>query len=53
MHNAKDCCTYEKDRKEKSNFRAAKKGGKKTSPVKQNFAQLSEMLDKCEKALKK
>ncbi len=53
MHNTKDCCRYEKDGKEKSDFRAAKKGGKKTNPLKQNFAQLSKKLDKLEKALKK
>jgi hypothetical protein len=38
---------------EKSNFRAAKKGGKKPNPTKQSFAQLSEKLDKLEKVLKK
>jgi hypothetical protein len=37
MHNTKDWCRYEKDRKEKSAFCAAKKGGKKTNPVKENF----------------
>ncbi len=37
---------------EKSNFRAAKKGGKKPNPTKQSFAQLSEKLDKLEKVLK-
>jgi hypothetical protein len=53
MHNTKDCRGYKKDRKEKSNFCATKKGGKKTNPVKQNFAQLSKKLDKLEKALRK
>ena len=38
---------------EKFDFRAAKKGEKKPSPVKQSFAQLSEKLDKFEKAIKK
>jgi hypothetical protein len=52
-HNTKDCHRYEKDGKERSDFHAAKKGGKKTNPVKQNFAQLSEKLDKLGKALKK
>ena len=33
-------------------FVPQKKGGKKTNPVKQNFAQLSKKLDKLEKALK-
>jgi hypothetical protein len=53
MHNTRDCCRYEKDRKEKSNFCAAKKGGKKATPVNQNFTQLSKKLDKYEKVLKK
>jgi hypothetical protein len=44
-HNTKDCCRYEKDGKEKSNFSAAKKSGKKTNPVNQNFVQLSEKLE--------
>ncbi len=43
-HNTRDCCRFEKDRKEKSNFCAAKKGGKKENPVNQNFAQMSEKL---------
>jgi hypothetical protein len=53
MHNTKDCHRYEKDRKEKSNFHATKKGSKKPNPARQNFAQLSKKLDKLEKALKK
>ncbi len=44
---------YEKDGKEKSDLGAAKKGGKKTNLVKQNFVQLSKKLDKLKKALKK
>jgi hypothetical protein len=52
-HNTKDCCRYEKDRKEKSKFCAAKKGSKKANPVNQNFAQLSKKLDKLKKALEK
>jgi hypothetical protein len=52
MHNTRDCCRFEKDRKEKSNFRTAKKGGKKGNPVNHNFAQLTEKIEKLEKALK-
>ncbi len=48
-----ECCKYEKDRTEKSSFRAAKKGGKKNYPVNQNFAQLTKKIEKLEKALKK
>ncbi len=47
------CCKYEKDGTEKSSFRAAKKGRKKNYPVNQNFAQLTEKIDKLEKAMKK
>jgi hypothetical protein len=39
--------------RKKSNFRAAKKGGKKPNPAKQSFAQLSEKLDQLEKVIKK
>jgi hypothetical protein len=53
MHNTRDCCRYEKNGTEKSSFRTAKKGGKKTYPVNQNFAQLTKKIDKLEKALKK
>ncbi len=35
MHNTKDCCRYEKDRMEKSNFCTATKGGKKPNPTTQ------------------
>ena len=52
-HNTRDCRRFEKDRTEKSDFCAAKKGGKKPNPTKQSFAQLSEKLDKLEKVLKK
>ncbi len=45
--------SFEKDGKEKSNFCAAKKGGKKDNPVKSNFAQLTKKIQKLEKALKK
>jgi hypothetical protein len=52
-HNTRECCRFEKDRKEKSNFPAAKKGGNKGNPVNHNFAQLTEKIEKLEKALKK
>ena len=53
MHNSCDCRRFEKDGKEKSNFRAAKKGGYKGNPVNQNFAQLTKKIEKLKKALKK
>jgi hypothetical protein len=52
-HNTCDCHRFKKDRKEKSYFRATKKGGKKGNPVNQNFVQLTEKIQKLEKALKK
>ncbi len=52
-HNTCDCRRFEKDGKEKSDFRTAKKGGKKGNPVNQNFAQLTKKIEKLEKALKK
>jgi hypothetical protein len=52
-HNTRECCRFKKDRKEKSDFHAAKKGGKKGNPVKSNFAQLTKEIKKLEKALKK
>jgi hypothetical protein len=48
-----ECRKYEKDGTEKSSFCVAKKGGKKNYPINQNFAQLTEKIDKLEKALKK
>ncbi len=48
MHNTRDCCRFEKDRKEKSNFRAARKGGQKGNPVTHNFAQLTKKIEKLE-----
>jgi hypothetical protein len=51
-HNTCDCCRFEKDGKEKSNFQADKKGGKKGNPVNHNFAQLTKKIKKLEKALK-
>jgi hypothetical protein len=53
MHNTRDCRRFEKDGKEKSNFRAAKKSGNKSNPINQNFAQLTNKIKKLEKALKK
>ncbi len=53
MHNTCECCRFEKDGKEKSNFRSAKKGGKKNYPINHNFAQLTEKIEKLKKALKK
>jgi hypothetical protein len=53
MHNTCECHRFEKDGKEKSDFRAAKKGGKKGNPVNHNFAQLTKKIKKLEKALKK
>jgi hypothetical protein len=53
MHNTCDCRRFEKDKKKKSSFRAAKKGGYKSNPVNQNFAQLTNKIKKLEKALKK
>jgi hypothetical protein len=52
-HNTRDCHRFEKDGKEKSDFRAAKKGGKKGNPVNHNFTQLTEKIEKLKKALKK
>ncbi len=52
-HTTCKCRKYEKDRTEKSSFRTAKKGGKKNLSVNQNFAQLTEKIEKLEKALKK
>ncbi len=52
-HNTCDCCRFEKDGKEKSDFHAAKKGSKKGNPVNHNFAQLTKKIEKLEKALKK
>ncbi len=52
-HTTRECHQYEKDGREKSSFRAAKKDEQKNYPVNQNFAQLTEKIDKLEKALKK
>ncbi len=52
-HNTSECCRFEKDGKEKSSFRATKKGGYNRNPVNQNFAQLTNKIKKLEKVLKK
>jgi hypothetical protein len=52
-HNTCECCRFEKDRKEKSDFHAAKKGGKKANPVKSNFAQLTKIIKKLKNTMKK
>ncbi len=52
-HTTCECRKYEKDGTEKSSFCTAKKGRKKNYPVNQNFAQLTEKIEKLEKALKK
>jgi hypothetical protein len=52
-HNTRDCRRFEKDEKEKSSFRAAKKGGYKSNLVNQNFAQITDKIEKLEKVLKK
>jgi hypothetical protein len=52
-HNSCNYCRFEKDGKEKSSFRTAKKGGNKSNPINQNFAQLTDKIEKLEKALKK
>ncbi len=53
MHNTRDCRRFEKDGKEKSDSRAAKKGRKKANPVDQNFVHSSKKIEKLKKALKK
>jgi hypothetical protein len=52
-HNTHECCRFEKDENIKSNFRAAKKGGKKGKLVKSNFTQLTKKIEKLKKSLKK
>ncbi len=52
-HNTGECRKYEKDGTEKSSFRAAKKGGKRSYPANRNFVQLTKKIKKLEKALKK
>ncbi len=43
-HNTRECRRFKKDGKEKLDFCAAKKGGKKSSPVNHNFTQLNKIL---------
>jgi hypothetical protein len=52
-HNTRECHRFEKDGNEKSDFCAAKKGGKKDNPINHNFAQLTEKIKKLKKVLKK
>jgi hypothetical protein len=52
-HNTRECRRFEKDGKEKSDFCTPKKSGKKTYPIKHNFAQLTKKIAKLEIALKK
>jgi hypothetical protein len=52
-HNTCDCRRFEKDGKEKFNFRAAKKGRRTGNPVNHNFMQLTKKIKELEKALKK
>jgi hypothetical protein len=52
-HNTSECLRFEKDGKERSSFRATKKGVYNWNPVNQNFAQLTNKIKKLEKALKK
>jgi hypothetical protein len=52
-HNTCECRRFEKVGKEKPDFRATKKGGKKSSPVNHNFVQLTKKIKKLKKALKK
>jgi hypothetical protein len=53
VHDFCDCRRFKKGGTEKSDFRAAKKAGKKFNPIKQSFAQLSENSDWLEKVTKK
>jgi hypothetical protein len=53
MHNTRDYHRFEKDGKEKSDFRAARKDGKKGNPINHNFAQLTKKIEKLKKVLKK
>jgi hypothetical protein len=49
----RECCRFEKDGKEKSNFHAIRKGSKKGNPVNHKFAQLTKIIEKLKNALKK
>jgi hypothetical protein len=52
-HNTRECHRFKKNGKEKFDFCTAKKGGKKNYPIKNNFAQLTEKIEKLQEALKK
>ncbi len=52
MHNTRECHRFEKDGKEESDFRAARKGSNKGNPINHNFAQLTKKIKKLKKALK-
>jgi hypothetical protein len=52
-HSTGECRKYEKDGTEKASFCTAKKGGKRSYPLNQNFVQLTKKIEKLEKALKK
>jgi hypothetical protein len=52
-HNTRECRRFEKDGKEKADFRTTKKGGKKGNPIYHNFVQLTEKIEKLKKVLKK
>ncbi len=52
-HSTSECRKYEKDETLKASFCATKKDGKKSCPANQNFAQLTEEIEKLEKELKK
>jgi hypothetical protein len=49
----KDCHKYEKDGSKKADFHSAKKGRKKPNPEKNSFLQVSKILEKLDKAIKK
>ncbi len=53
MHITRDWRKYEKDRSEKTDFHATKKGEKKPNSAQQSFVQLSKKLDKLKKVIKK
>jgi hypothetical protein len=51
-YNTRKCPRFKKDRKERYDFCAAKKGGKK-NPVNHNFTQLTKKIETLKKASKK
>jgi hypothetical protein len=50
-HNIHDCHRFEKDKKEKSDFHATKKGRKKGNPVNHNFAQLTKKNEEAQESI--